>query len=189
MTIRSRLILITALLSAAIGAFTAFYVNYYLLPKAAITAADHRLIGSMLPDFSLYDLDENYTSISTWDGKIMLINFWASWCPPCRREIPVFSEVREIFHDAGFEVVGIAVDEKEEVLDFLESVPQVKYPQLIGYDDALTIASVLGNQSGGLPYSVLVDQQGTIRYIKAGELDRQTLISQIEPLLSLVRND
>ena len=189
MTIRSRLLLITALLSAAIGAFTAFYVNYYLLPKAAITAADHRLIGTVRPNFSLYDLDENYTSISTWDGKIVLLNFWASWCPPCRREIPVFNEVRELFHANGFEVVGIAVDEKEKVLDFLESVPQVQYPQLIGYDDALTIASVLGNRSGGLPYSVLVDQQGTIRYIKAGELDKQTLISQIELLLSLVEND
>ncbi len=189
MTIRSRLILITALLSAAIGAFTAFYVNYYLLPRAAITAADHRLIGTVRPNFSLYDLDENYTSISTWDGKIVLLNFWASWCPPCRREIPIFNEVRELFHANGFEVVGIAVDEKEKVLDFLESVPQVQYPQLIGYDDALTIASVLGNRSGGLPYSVLVDQQGTIRYIKAGELDRQTLIAQIEPLLALVKNN
>ena len=189
MTIRSRLILITALLSTAIGAFTAFYVNYYLLPRASISATDHPLIGSARPAFSLYDLDENYTPVSTWDGKVVLLNFWASWCPPCRREIPIFSEVRELFHDAGFEVVGIAVDEKEEVLDFLESVPQVQYPQLIGYDDALTIASVLGNQSGGLPYSVLVDQQGTIRYIKAGELDRQTLISQIEPLLSLVESD
>ena len=189
MTIRSRLILITALLSAAIGAFTAFYVNYHPLPKTAMKTADHPVIGTVLPNFSLYDLDENYTSISTWNGKIVLLNFWASWCPPCRREIPIFNEVRELFHGAGFEIVGIAVDEKEKVLDFLESIPQVTYPQLIGYDDALTIASVLGNQSGGLPYSVLVDQQGIIRYIKAGELDKQTLISQIEPLLALVKND
>ncbi len=185
MTIRSRLILITALLSAAIGAFTAFYINYYLLPEAT-TATDHPLIGTARPDFSLYDLDENYTSVSTWDGKIVLLNFWAAWCPPCRREIPVFNEVREFFHDDGFEVVGIAIDEKEKVLEFLESMPQVRYPQLIGYDDALTIASVLGNQSGGLPYSVILDRQGTIRYIKAGELDKQTLISQIEPLLALI---
>ncbi len=188
MTIRSRLILITALLSAAIGAFTAFYINYYLLPEAT-TTTDHPLIGTVRPDFSLYDLDENYTSVSTWDGKIVLLNFWAAWCPPCRREIPVFNEVREFFHDDGFEVVGIAIDEKEEVLEFLESIPQVQYPQLIGYDDALKVASVLGNQSGGLPYSVLLDRQGTIRYIKAGELDKQTLVSQIEPLLALVARD
>ena len=184
MSIRSRLILITALLSAAIGAFTAFYIQYYLLPKTTMTAADHPLIGTARPDFSLYDLDENYTAVSTWDGKIVLLNFWASWCPPCRREIPVFNEVREFFHADGFEIVGIAIDEKEKVLDFLESIPQVQYPQLIGYNDALQIASVLGNRSGGLPYSVLLDQQGTIRYIKAGELDRQTLIAQIEPLLA-----
>lgn len=183
MSIRHRLIIITALLSLAIGVFTAFYVKHNLSAKAPATTASHVLIGTVRPDFSLYDLDENYVSVSAWDGQIVLLNFWASWCPPCRREIPIFNQVRELFHRDGFEVVGIAIDEKEKVQDFLKSIPDVQYSQLIGYDDALKVASVLGNHSGGLPYSVLMDKQGTIRYIKAGELDKQTLITQIEAIL------
>ena len=183
MSIRTRLMLITVLLSTAIGAFTAFYVQYSLAPEKPAITDTHPLIGTLRPDFSLYDLNDNSTPMSTWDGNIVLINFWASWCPPCRREIPVFNEVRDFFHSDGFEVVGIAIDEKEKVLDFLKSIPTVQYPQLIGYDDALKVASALGNHSGGLPYSVLLDKQGVIRYIKAGELDRQTLITQIELIL------
>jgi len=184
MRIRNRLILITALLSAAMGIFTAFYVSS-MLPKET-SANSHALVGTMRPDFSLYDLNENSTSVANWDGQIVLLNFWASWCPPCRREIPVFSEVRELFHSDGFEVVGIAVDEKEKVLAFLEAVPSVQYPQLIGYNDALKIASALGNHTGGLPYSVLLDRQGIIRFIKAGELDGETLMAQIEAILEAV---
>ena len=188
MSVRRRLILITALLSAAIGAFTAFYIKHHLSLKPPTATTEHRLIGTVRPDFSLYDLDENHTPVSTWDGQIVLLNFWASWCPPCRREIPVFNEVREFFHSDGFEVVGIAIDEKEKVIDFLKSISNVQYPQLIGYDDALKIASALGNRSGGLPYSVLLDKQGIIRYIKAGELDKQTLITQIELILTQGQN-
>ena len=178
MSIRHRLILITALLSTAIGVFAAFYVQHYAASSKHPTTT-HPLIGTVRPDFSLYDLNGNSTPIATWDKHIVLINFWASWCPPCRREIPVFSELREFYRDDGFEVVGIAIDEKEKVLAFLQSIPTVQYPQLIGYDDALKAAAALGNHSGGLPYSVLLDKQGIIRYVKAGELDRQTLIEQI----------
>lgn len=184
MNIRNRLMLITALLATAIGAFTAFYINHNLSSKHSTATTDHALVGTLRPDFSLYDLNENNTPISTWDGQIVLLNFWASWCPPCRREIPVFGEVREFFRADGFEVVGIAIDEKDKVLDFLKSIPAVQYPQLIGYDDALKVASALGNRSGGLPYSVLLDKQGIIRYIKAGELNKQTLVAQIELILA-----
>ena len=93
--------------------------------------------------------------------------------------------MREVFYDDDFEVVGIAIDEKDKVVEFLNLIPNVQYPQLIGYNDALKVASAFGNRSGGLPYSVLVDKQGIIRYIKAGELDKQTLIEQIELILDL----
>ena len=183
MSIRNRLILITAVLSAAIGAFTAFYIQHGLSSKSSAADIAHPLIGTLRPDFSLYDLNDNSTSISIWDGRMVLINFWAAWCPPCRREIPVFNEVREFYSSHGFEVIGIAIDEKDKVVDFLESIPAVQYPQLIGFDDALKVASAFGNRSGGLPYSVLLDKQGIIRYVKAGELSQQTLMTQIELML------
>ena len=184
MSARNRLILITALLSAAMGAFTAFYIHS--MQSAERAAHSHALVGSVRPHFSLHDLNENSTPVSNWDGQIVLLNFWAAWCPPCRKEIPIFGEVREHFHDDGFEVVGIAIDDKEKVVAFLESLPEVRYPQLIGYNDALKVAAALGNHSGGLPYSVLVDRSGIIRFIKAGELDKKTLVAQLEALLAVV---
>lgn len=178
---RTKFLLLVGALSAAIGAFTAFYINQTIEHRRTESAAP--LIGQLRPDFRLYDLNDKHIPISTWDGKIVLINFWATWCPPCRREIPIFSEVRESFKEDGFEVVGIAVDEKDKVIAFLDAMPSVRYPQLIGYNDAISIAQSFGNLSGGLPYSVLLDHNGIIRFIKAGELDKDSLVIQIESLL------
>ena len=91
--------------------------------------------------------------------------------------------MRGVFYNDSFEVFGIAIDEKDKVVEFLDLIPNVQYPQLIGYDDMLKVGSTFGNRSGGLSYSVLVDKQGIIRYLKAGELDKQTLIEQIELIL------
>lgn len=166
------------------GAFTSYYVNYHLRGGVAPAAAKGAgLIGAQRPDFVLSDYDGKQVPVSTWDGKVVMLNFWASWCPPCRREIPVFSEVREFFHDSGFEVVGIAMDDKHKAADFLQAMPGVKYPQLVGYNDAIAVAKLFGNRRGALPYSVIFDRRGTIRFIKAGELSKTDLIEQVEPLL------
>ena len=178
---RTRLLIWTGVLSAAIGVFAAFYVNQILEPQA--TQPTSSLVGQARPDFELYDLNENQVPISTWDGHIVLLNFWATWCPPCRREIPIFNEVRELYQEDGFEVVGIAVDEKKKVIEFLAAMPEVRYPQLVGYQDAMYISQLLGNRTGGLPYSVLLDANGVIRFIKAGELNKATLMAQIKALL------
>ena len=114
-------------LITAIGAFSA----YTLQQSAPLqTAADLRqgaMIGQTLPSFQLHDLDGTPVVSSVWQGKVVLLNFWASWCPPCRREIPVFAEVYDFYQDQGFEVVGIAVDQREPVVEFLAAMSQVRY--------------------------------------------------------------
>lgn len=136
------------------------------------------------PDFTINTLNGEPVSPSRWDGRIVLYNFWAAWCPPCRREIPVFNEVRDFYHDDGFEVVGIAIDERDAVTEFLAGLGDISYPQLIGVDTGMQAMAEYGNKSGGLPYSVLVDQQGRIRYVKQGELRKGDLIQQIGILLA-----
>lgn len=139
------------------------------------------------PDFEFNDLTTGQkVPASAWDGQVVLFNFWAAWCPPCRREIPGFNEVRELYHDDGFEVVGIAVDEREPVVDFLEELGDITYPQLIQTDAAhgMRVMRQFGNESGGLPYSVLVDRRRMMKYVKAGELDKGVLLKELDKLLT-----
>jgi len=181
---RNKFLLMTAVLAAAIGAFSAWYFQQHLggtLGAGAGSAAPP--VGMARPDFQLRDLDNRMTPLSTWDGQVVLFNFWAAWCPPCRREIPAFSEVREFYREDGFEVVGIAIDDEENIRKFLADLPDVRYPQLIGFNDAVQLGRALGNRTGGLPYSVLVDRGGVIRFAKAGELSKAELIERVEALL------
>ncbi len=170
-------------LIAAIGAFSAYVLRHSGMIPSARESQQENVIGQVMPAFRLNNLAGETIASNTWQGKVALINFWASWCPPCRREIPAFAEVHEFYRDQGFEVIGIAVDQREPVIDFLSGMPQVRYLQLIGFDEAIAIGHQLGNQSGGLPYSIVVDRKGVIRYVKKGELSKSALLNVIEPLL------
>ena len=178
---RKKFLIMSMALVVAIGAFSAYYVSR---DAARTTGQDVPPVGMKFPDFQLRNLAGEVTPLSAWNGQIVLFNFWAAWCPPCRREIPDLSEVREFYREDGFEVVGIAIDDHEKITEFLAQVPYVRYPQLIGgYGDAVSLGRALGNRSGGLPYSVLVDRGGVIRFVKAGELSKTELIRRLEPLL------
>lgn len=140
------------------------------------------LLGAHRPEFSLPDLDGDPQSISRWKGQVILVNFWATWCPPCRREIPEFVEVYGEHRSDGFVVVGVAVDEREAVRRYVEEM-RIPYPQLWGDADAAELSERYGNRYGALPYSVLIDRSGVVRYIHPGELRRGTLESELSKLL------
>lgn len=133
-------------------------------------------------DFTLPDLQGNKHSIKDWDNKVILLNFWATWCPPCRREIPAFIELQEQFGPQGFQVIGVAIDERDAVEDYTDGLG-VNYPVLIGNNDALNISSAYGNRFGQLPYSLVIDRQGIIRFIGKRELSFADIEKQIKPLL------
>ena len=146
-------------------------------------APDASASGPLRPDFSLPDLDGRIHDISEWEGKVLLVNFWATWCPPCRQEIPDFLEVRKAYHDKGFEIVGVAIDDPDSVRDYVD-VLGIDYPVLHGGADASAIARRYGNHSNALPYSALIDRHGRIRFSGAGRLPRQSLEKAVEMLLS-----
>lgn len=151
------------------------------LPGVAF-AASGEILGAPRPDFTLNDLAGNPTSIGRWDGDVVLVNFWATWCPPCRKEIPGFAALQQQYGDRGFQVVGVAIDLPEAVAQFTEDLG-ADYPQLVGREDAIAVADRYGNQHGALPYSVLIDREGVIRFVKPGELKRQELESELVKLL------
>ncbi|TDJ35287.1 MAG: TlpA family protein disulfide reductase, partial [Gammaproteobacteria bacterium] len=133
-----------------------------------VTTGDHR------PDFALSDLSGQTRSVSEWDGQVILLNFWATWCAPCRKEMPELAEVHHAFADRGFAVVGIAIDSLEPVQAFITELG-IDYPMLIGELDAIEVARQFGNRLGVLPYTVILDRNGTVVLMHAGEIDRATI--------------
>ncbi len=128
-------------------------------------------VGSRRPDFRLPDLDGVVREVQEWDGQVLVVNFWATWCPPCRREMPDFIALQEQYGERGLQFVGIAIDEQAGVADFVQDLG-VNYPTLIGQADAMMLGRRFGNTLGALPYTVIVDRQGILVFAKRGELSR-----------------
>ena len=136
---------------------------------------------SMIP-FTLADINGKPHKIEQWKGKVVLLNFWATWCPPCREEIPAFVEVQEQFGAQGFQIIGVAIDNKADVTDFMDTF-FINYPVLLGDDKTLTLMSQYGNRIGSLPYSVIMDRQGNIIARKIGAYTKKNLVKLIKPHL------
>ena len=133
-------------------------------------------------DFSLPDLNGQQQKLSQWNNKVVLLNFWATWCPPCRREMPDFIDVYNQYKDKDFIVVGVGIDDEQKIAPFVKNLG-VNYPILVGGRTAMQVSYQYGNNSGALPYSIIIDKQGIIRYRAGGLISKNKLISQIEPLL------
>jgi thiol-disulfide isomerase/thioredoxin len=121
------------------------------------------------PVFALRDRDGRLRSIKEWDGKSLVINFWATWCPPCRREIPMLNALHAARAGDNVEVIGVAVDFREDVLAYAKNVG-IDYPLLIGEQDGLDAVSEFGLGSIGFPFTVFTDNQGRIVTAHLGEL-------------------
>lgn len=132
------------------------------------------------PDFSLKTADGKTLTLSELKGKVVLVNFWATWCGPCRAEIPGFEEVYKKYRSGGFEIVGVSLDRGgwKDVNPFLKKFP-VSYPIVIG-DGKLVEA--YGNFDA-IPTTFLVDKSGAIVKRHIGYLSKEDLEKEIKPLL------
>jgi thiol-disulfide isomerase/thioredoxin len=148
-------------LAGGIGAY--FYLNQPADKPKIATIKDDTLVGKRRPDFSLQDVDGKQRTLSEWDGKVLIVNFWATWCPPCRREIPAFIELQEHYESKGF---------------------AINYPVLIADVDGIAISQQYGNKLGVLPFTVIVDRKGIIRHSLAREVEKEEAEKLILPLLS-----
>jgi thiol-disulfide isomerase/thioredoxin len=137
-------------------------------PHAGLAGNDIK-IPSRLPAFTLADLGGVPTPIAHWKGKSLVINFWATWCAPCRREIPMLGHLATQWADRGVVVVGVAVDQRPAVTRFAEEL-KIPYPLLVGEQDALDAALALGVASPVFPFTVFTDDADEIVALYIGEL-------------------
>jgi thiol-disulfide isomerase/thioredoxin len=151
--------------------------------SAAESAMPHPVVPARLPDFSLKDLTGKAIQISAWSGKSLVINFWATWCAPCRREIPLLKGLAAEWAGRDLAVVGIAVDYRDKVQEFVGRF-KIDYPVLIGDQDALDVAAQFGMDSPAFPFTVFTDGRGEVVALFVGELHRQ----QVDFILSEVQD-
>jgi thiol-disulfide isomerase/thioredoxin len=152
-------------------------------PLTTDPAWPHPKVPARLPTFSLNDLGGQPTPIARWQGKSLVINFWATWCAPCRREIPLLKSVASEWAGRDIAVVGIAVDYRDKVSDFAREF-KIDYPLLIGEQDALDVAAAFGMDSPAFPFTVFTDRRGEVVALFVGELHRP----QADLILSVVQN-
>ena len=126
-------------------------------------------VPETLPDVTLPDRAGTPRSLVSWKGRPLIINFWATWCGPCREEIPLLNTLRKERAADRLEVIGIAVDERQAVLKFATEMG-IDYPVLMGEQEGYEAAEHFGVASLVLPFSVFADSQGRIVTLKVGEL-------------------
>ncbi len=134
-----------------------------------------------LPPFTLPDLEGNPWRAEEWRGRVLVINFWATWCPPCRREMPLFVALDEAFRKRGVLFVGIAIDDPQAVRDFVDT-HGIEFPILLGQERGIELARRLGNRLEALPYTLVTDRDGRIRLRQAGEMEAGVLRPLLEEL-------
>ena len=132
--------------------------------------------------FSLPDTEGKMHDINEWRGKIVVLNFWATWCPPCRAEVPLFVDTQEKFRKQGLVIVGVAIDKKQDVANFIDSY-FINYPVLVSEEDNTELMARYGNRIATLPYSVVMDRNGKIIETHAGAYKKDQLYSVLNKIL------
>ncbi|MFK7955957.1 MAG: TlpA family protein disulfide reductase [Lysobacterales bacterium] len=142
------------------------------------------MVGQTLPDFSFITLAGDTVSASQFAGNPLVINLWATWCGPCRKEMPDLEKVAQEVRDSGTVILGVALDQPAKVAKYLNETP-VSYPiALTETAEGMAFARSLGNRQGVLPYTVFVDASGTIREIKLGIAQLPEIRAQVARLMT-----
>ena len=173
------------LLVAIVGALGGFLAGGLLRPLPSPHADPHALkIGDTVAAIHRPDMEGKAHAFEEWRGKLVLVNFWASWCGPCRDEMPLLDKTQQRLAGKGLQIIGVASDDRASTERFLKRVP-VHYPILI--DDPETesqdLAALLGNDRSVLPYTVLLGRDGRILARRAGQFDDATLDAWLSPHL------
>jgi len=150
---------------------------------AADAALPHPVIPARLPSFTLGDLAGKPTAISAWRERSLVINFWATWCAPCQREIPLLKALASEWAGRDVAVLGIAVDYRDKVQEFAARF-KIDYPLFVGDQDALDVAAKFGMASPAFPFTVFTDRSGEVVALYVGELHRP----QADLILSVVQD-
>lgn len=145
--------------------------------NAASRAVVEQVYGSRLAD-----LQGGIQPLAKWRGQVLVVNFWATWCAPCREEIPGFVRLQQRYGARGLTFVGIAIDQPDKVAEFAREF-RINYPLLVGGPDALDLLRQVGNRAGVLPYTLVIDRGGKLVTREPGGLKEARLEALLQPLL------
>ncbi|MES1941915.1 thioredoxin [Salinisphaera sp. T5B8] len=137
------------------------------------------------PDFTLADLDGEPHAIADYDGQVVVLNFWASWCKPCREEVPMLIDAQREYADQGLQIIGIAVDKPEAAAEFAKRY-DINYPVLADATEGARIQdryTAEGAPAGVLPFTAIIDRNGKVVARIAGALNHARLSDIVQPLL------
>jgi thiol-disulfide isomerase/thioredoxin len=150
-------------------------------PPPAPPMPSAKLVATV-PSFSLADREGRMRTLADWKGKALIVNFWATWCAPCRKEIPLLQKLQRDHEGEGFQVVGVAVDFRDKVLAYADEM-KIDYPLLIGEQEAMDAAAAFGVEAVGFPFTIFTDTGGRIVAAHMGELTQP----QADLILGAVR--
>ncbi len=173
-----------ALVGLGVGVALALFgvFAYQHLPSPGGNAANEAVDHQHLWSIALPDLNGHEQTLDHWRGKVLVVNFWAPWCPPCRAEMPGFDRLQTQFGARGLQFVGVALDAPDKVTAFLAENP-VSYPILQGAVAGHELARAAGNRMDGLPYTLILDRRGAPVATLTGGLDEARLEGLVRPLL------
>lgn len=166
-----------------IGLLLVLMAGFWVRKSNVLSSVTKPIAVQMLPDLQFADQNGQLIRASDWQGKFRVVNFWASWCPPCLEELPVFQNLHTEFAEQGVQFLGVALDDTQSVRQVVERL-NIHFPQLIAGDQGVGLSQNLGNTAGALPFTVLVNQQGLIVAIHAGAYKEAELRSEIESLIN-----
>ncbi len=162
-------------------------------PENEPEAATEEAALAVTPDdkllrFELPDMTGRTRLSGEWEGKPKLVNFWATWCAPCRREIPLLKQTQDEYTDLGLQVIGIAVDFNEDVVAYAEEA-DFNYPILVGQEDAMAVAERTGVEFIGLPFTMVVAPSGEVIKTHIGEIVEEHIVQITDVIAQMQRGE
>jgi thiol-disulfide isomerase/thioredoxin len=136
-----------------------------------------QLLGQAYPD-----VNGKPQALRQWSGKVLVVNFWATWCPPCREEMPGFSRLQSKLNGSGVQFVGIGVDDADKIQQYQKMAP-VSYPLLVAGLETMSLTAALGNQTEGLPFTVFIGRGGQLHSIKVGRMSEEDVERRLKELM------
>ena len=177
-------VLVVTLLAGTLSIGIALFGERWLADHNAGGTAPNRAGDSInsLPDIRLPDTAGREIASNSWAGKVVVLNFWATWCPPCLREMPMLAQLQQGFDTGQLQVVGIAIDDADSVRRFLDE-NGVNYQILFGDASSVELSKRLGNRTSGLPFTVVFDRVGRLVFSHTGEISAAEIRTHVVPLL------
>lgn len=167
-----------------IAAILALISTVYLAKQLGFMAptATSSAQASNVLDARFNALNGSEVSLNAWHNKIIVLNFWATWCPPCREEMPELSKMQDQYKNQNVVIIGLSTEDLDATKSFIAANP-VSYPVLAGDMQAMNLAESLGNNQSILPYTVVIDEKGQIVKTFFGRINQALLEKTISPLL------